>query len=138
MNIAEAFDLCGDAAIATRSSNTARAYKNALNIFADYLEVQKMNLNYPIENITMEQFIRFPAWLALQGYSKKTIGVYIAGAKFLLDWLVINGTIQPSYSESLRYEMAVKQINKKRESRLPRTPEKGAVEKIIKTIEYIE
>ncbi len=138
MKMTEAFDLCGDAAIATRSANTARAYKNALNIFAQFLESQKTSLTEPVENLTMEHFIRFPAWLALQGYSKKTIGVYIAGAKFLLDWLVINGTIQPNYSETLRYEMAVKQINRKRETRLPRTPEKGAIEKIITTLENIE
>ena len=138
MDITEAFDLCGDAAIATRSANTARSYKNALNIFAQFLESQKMPLTNSVDDLTMEFFIRFPAWLALQGYSKKTIGVYIAGAKFFLNWIVINGTIQPSYSESLRYDMAVQQINRKRESRLPRTPEKGAIDIIIKTIELIE
>ena len=138
MDITEAFDLCGDAAIATRAANTARSYKNALNIFAQFLESQKMPLTNPVDDLTMEFFIRFPAWLALQGYSKKTIGVYIAGAKFFLNWIVINGTIQPSYSESLRYDMAVQQINRKRESRLPRTPEKGAIDKIINTIQLIE
>jgi integrase/recombinase XerC len=135
MNIAEAFDLCDDTAIATRSTNTARAYKNGLNIFAQFLESQKLTLAEPIEQINMEHFIHFPAWLAHQGYSKKTMGVYIASAKFFLDLLVINGTLRPDYAETLRYEMAVKQINKKRESRLPRTPEKGAIEKIIKVLE---
>jgi integrase/recombinase XerC len=137
MNIAEAFDLCNDTAIATRSVNTARAYKNGLNVFAQFLESQKITMTESVEIINMEYFIRFPAWLAHQGYSKKTMGVYLASAKFFLDLLVINGTLRPDYAESLRYDMAVKQINKKRESRLPRTPEKGAVEKIINVVENL-
>lgn len=134
MKIIEAFDFCNDAAISTRAANTARSYKNALNVFSQFIEAQHIDLTSPIDHIQMEQFIRFPSWLALQGYSKKTTGVYIAGAKFLLDWLVINGNLTPDYNETLRYEMAVKQINRKRESRLPRTPDKGALEIIIESI----
>ena len=131
MDIATALDLCSEDAATTRSVNTARSYRNGLNIFAQFLESKKVHLNSALESLSMDYFIRFPGWLAGQGYTKKTIGVYIASAKFFLDWLVINGTIRPDYSESLRYDMAVKQVNKRREFRLPRTPDKGALEKII-------
>jgi integrase/recombinase XerC len=131
MNIATALDLCSEDAGTTRSTNTARSYRNGLNVFAQFLEAKKVYLISPLESISMDHFIRFPSWLAGQGYTKKTIGVYIASAKFFLDWLVINNTIRPDYSDTLRYEMAVKQINKRREFKLPRTPDKGALEKII-------
>jgi integrase/recombinase XerC len=131
MDIATALDLCSEDAGTTRSANTARSYRNGLNIFAQFLESKKVRLNSPLETISIDHFIRFPSWLAGQGYTKKTIGVYIASAKFFLDWLVINNTIKPDYSDTLRYEMAVKQVNKRREFRLPRTPDKGALEKII-------
>ena len=137
MDIREAFQLCSESAYATRSSNTARAYHNAINLFEDYLKSQNISSSSSLSLITMEYFIRFPAWLSQKGYSKKTIGVYIAGIKYFLDWLVINGTISPSYNETLRYGMAVKQINRKRETRLPRTPEKGSVEKIYEIIHSI-
>jgi integrase/recombinase XerC len=131
LSISNALDLSNDQAIATRSANTARSYRNGLNIFAQYLESKKVSLTGSVDDIRMDHFIRFPAWLAGQGYSKKTTGVYISSAKFFLDWLVINGTLRPDYSETLRYEMAVKQIHQKRESRLPRTPDKGALESIL-------
>jgi site-specific recombinase XerD len=135
MDIATALDLCSEEAATTRAINTARSYRNGLNVFAQFLESKKLHLKLSLDSLSMDYFIRFPSWLASQGYSKKTVGVYIASAKFFLDWLVINGTIRPNYSESLRYEMAVKQVNKKREFRLPRTPEKGALEKIITVLD---
>jgi site-specific recombinase XerD len=134
MIVSEAMNLSYEGAISTRSFNTAKTYRFALKAFLDFLSSQKLSDTSLVEEINMEYFIRFPAWLASNNYSKKTINVYVAGAKFFLDWLVINGTISPIYSETLRYEMAVKQINRKRESRLPRTPEKGAVEKIIDAV----
>ena len=137
MIVSEAMILSYESAISTRSFNTARTYRFALNAFMEFLVSQGVSETSPIEILNMEQFIRFPAWLAINKYSKKTINVYIAGAKYFLNWLVINGTISPNYSETLRYEMAVKQVNRKRESRLPRTPEKGAVEKIIDAVKSL-
>jgi site-specific recombinase XerD len=113
-------------------------YANARKLFAEFLETEAVSTDAAIGTVTMEHFIRFPAWLARLGYSKKTIGVYISGVKFFLDWLVINGKMRPDYSETLRYEMAVKQVNQKKETRLPRTPEKGAVEKILKVLQELE
>jgi integrase/recombinase XerC len=135
ISISNALDLCNDQVISIRSVNTARSYKNGLNVFAQYLESKKVPLTGSVDAITMDHFIRFPAWLAGQGYSKRTSGVYIASAKFFLNWLVINGTISPDYSETLRYEMAVKQVQQKRESRLPRTPDKGALESILAVLD---
>lgn len=137
MNISEAFTQCSDSAISTRSASTARAYTLALKVFTEFLTAQNVQPSSPLETIRMEHFIKFPAWLAHNQYSKKTIGVYLAGAKFFLDWIVINGTIRPDYSETLRYEMAVSQVNRKRETRLPRTPEKGAVDKIAEVLHQI-
>jgi integrase/recombinase XerC len=131
MDIATALDRCSDDAATTRAINTARSYRNGLNVFAQFLESKKIPLNSALDVLSMDYFIRFPGWLAGQGYTKRTIGVYIASAKFFLDWLVINGTMRPDYNESLRYDMAVKQVNKRREFRLPRTPDKGALEKIL-------
>jgi site-specific recombinase XerD len=137
MNLTEALAQCSDSAIATRSANTARAYRNALKVFTEFLATQNIQLASSPETITMEHFIKFPAWLAHNQYSKKTIGVYLSGAKFFLDWLVINGTIKPDYHETLRYEKAVEQISRKRESRLPRIPEKGAVERIAAVLDQL-
>ena len=123
MDIAQVLQECNAAALAARSLNTARTYQGALKIFQEFLADAGLTPASPAETLQMDHFIKFPAFLAGLGYSKRSIGVYIGGAKFLLDWLVINGLLKPDYSETLRYEMAVQQFMKKRESRLPRTPE---------------
>lgn len=134
MDIQQALDDCIRDAYATRSLNTGRTYTNALNIFSKFLSDQGISTDSPVTLISIEPFIKFPSWLAQQGYSKKTSGAYVAGTKFLLDWMVIHGFLKPDYSETLRFEMAVKQISRKRETRLPRTPEKGVLEKIVNSL----
>jgi site-specific recombinase XerD len=135
MDISQVIQECNAAALAARSLNTARTYQGALKIFQEFLAEAGFSPDQPAEALQMEHFIKFPAFLAGLGYSKRSIGVYLGGARFLLDWLVINGLLRPDYSETLRYELAVQQIQKKSESRLPRVPEKGAVEKILQAID---
>jgi site-specific recombinase XerD len=137
MILAEAFAECENQVYATRAVNTARSYKNAFKVLTQFFSDQNIDPDQSIDSVTMEYFIKFPGWLAQNNYSKRTIGVYLSGAKFFLDWLVIRGTLKPDYSETIRYQMAIKQINRKRESRLPRTPEKGAVERIVDVLNQL-
>lgn len=134
MNILEASQKCIQAARASRAANTAHAYAKGINTFFLMLEQEKLDLRAEISSLTSQHFISFPAWLLAQGYAKKTNGVYLAGVRFFMDWMVINGFLEISYSEQLRLSMARKQVGKKREERLPRFPARDSVDKMRQAV----
>ena len=117
------------------AQTTAKTYCASLNRFALYLTREyDIQTTHPLERLDIEPFIAYPAWLSRQSYSKGTMRVHISAAKFFLDWLVINGYIKLSYAETLRFNKAVEQTGKRRESKLPRTPRSGDVEKMLETV----
>ena len=131
MDIQTSLVLCKEYVYAMRADTTAMAYTHGLNHFQEFLIENGLKPTSPQSAITMEYFIRFPTWLAINGYAKQTLGVYIAAIKFLLDWMVIEGVIEPTYSEMLRYDKARSAVSKKREALLPRFPKRDDVQKML-------
>lgn len=138
MNVAESIDRCLEYVYSLRSVHTAKTYRNALGKFSTFLTEEGIPPPYPIGSVTIEHFIRFPAWLLRSGFTKKTACVYVSGAKFYLDWLVLESVLNPQYEQMLRYDKAVHALQKRGEVRLPRSPEAGDTEKIISAVRQIQ
>ena len=114
-----------------RSACTLVAYNHGLHIFVEYLKENGVGLDSPLESVVPELFIGFPAWIGMRKYSKKTIGVYLSGVKSFMDWLVIAGVLELTYSQSIRWKLAVEKSGSKKESRLPRFPKREDAQKMI-------
>lgn len=135
MDISRAVDRCMTFALdSNKSPHTVRIYRRALDLFLSMLRDQKIKPDESIQRITMEQFIDFPSWLNRQGFSRQTLAAYMAGSRFFLDWMILEHLIEPTYAETTRYGMAMRMVNKKRESRLPREPKQGYLEKMIEAV----
>src|SRR5574341_1431269 len=132
--IGPAIEKCVDELYTTRAKLTARAYKSGLDRFAEFLESRGLTRVSPLPELSMEYFIGFPAWLAERGYAKKGAQLRNFAAKALLDWLVVNGYLQPSYADTIRFQKACQALNKRRENRLPRTPAKGSVDAMLEAV----
>jgi site-specific recombinase XerD len=137
MDIKKALQECMLDAEGSRAEHTARAYKYALRLFQEYLEENKVKTSDPISSITLTHFIRYPGWLARQDYSKRTISLYVSGANFFLEWLVIQGILEPSYSETIRLKAATKSASSMREYPLPRWPKRGDVDKMLEAVHQL-
>jgi len=129
-SIHEAIQRCNEIVQYDRSRSTAKAYKNSLDLFEEMIGKNT--------EISMEHFIGYPAYLLKKGYSKSTIGVYLAAARYFLDWLVIEGYIMPGYEEMLRLKKAESGARRRRNAPMPRTPRKGDAEKMIQAVQEIE
>lgn len=116
---------CVDTAYLEKSRQTARSYKNGLEIF------QKSIGN---RAITVDTFIEFPVYLMRQNLSRSSIGVYLATAHYLMDWMVIGGYLAPTYAETLRLKKAESGLRKRRRKTLPKTPRRGDAEKMLDAI----
>ena len=114
-----------------RAAHTARAYTAAMRKFVEFLKDNQVSVGAPASRLTMARFIAFPAWLAAHTDSKRTALVYSAAAKALLDFLLIEGHVEPSYSDVARYDRARKDLNAKREEKLVRVPSSRAIQKIL-------
>lgn len=120
--------------VGIRSTNTIRTYQNSLLHLLEYLSENGIDGSSPIEKVTPECFIDFPSWLGSMSFSKKTTGAYLAGIKSFMDWLLIKGILDMSYSEGVRWTSIVRRINHKREDRLPRWPKRDDTEKMIAAV----
>ena len=121
----------------TRSINTARSYRSGLNKFRLYLYETGVPETSSPSRLTMELFIRFPAWLSKQGYAKQTTLMYSAGATALLEWLTVANLIETTFSDSVRYKSARKPLSQRRERKLPRTPTEEAVSRMLTAVHSI-
>jgi site-specific recombinase XerD len=124
-------------ASASLSQNTVRAYTGGLANFVKMLAEIGIDAEQPISALEVEHFIEFPGWL-LGRYSKRTAFVYASAGKFFLDWLVIAGELLPNYQQALRFTLAFKQINKKREAKMPRFPAREDVKAMRKAVREME
>lgn len=138
MNITTVFERYKNMAETVRSSNTARSYGRAINIFGEFLNTKGIDLDKEIEQITPDNFIEFPGWLIKRGYARKSINVYMSGAKFLMDHMVIEKLLELTYYDTVRYQTAARDIYKKREAKLPRFPKKDDVSKMITAVHQFE
>lgn len=137
MNVQQSISKCILMAHSDRSLNTAISYNNGLNAFAKSLN--GIGMDADINNLTIENFIEFPAWLSSQGYSKQTLRVYTSAANYYLEWLIINGYIPPpDYQQTLRYKMAFRTVVRKRQDTFVRFPQKGEAEKMLDAVNYLE
>lgn len=136
MDIKQAVEKCILMCHQDRSVNTARSYKNGLDLFVESL---RFNPDNSIENITIENFIEFPAWMSSHKYSKQTLRVYCSAANYFLEWLIINGYIPPpDYQQTLRYQMAFRTIVRKRQETFVRFPQKGEAEKMLDAVNQLD
>lgn len=139
MQIQTAINQCLAEIEATKSPLTAKSYKNGLSCFLDFLVLETgLKPGSSVEKLDVNIFIRFPSYLLRQRYANSTHRVYLAAAKAFLEWIVIQGQIIPTYEEALRLNRATSGTRRKRGQRLPKTPEKGAVEKIVQAVNKIK
>lgn len=138
MNISESISLCIENAYAVRAPGTARAYGNACNLFVLFLKENGIETTAPLPSIKMDYFIRFSSWIASRGYAKATMKTYLSGIKFYLDYLVIDGILEPTYAETIRYEKSRKNISRKAEYKLPRFPALDDVSKMQEAVRTIK
>ena len=137
MDIKDALQECLLDAGNSRAKHTAHAYGCALKLFQEYLEGNNIKMSDPVTSITVTHFIRFPAWLLRHDYSKRTVSLYISGSNFLLEWLVIQGILEPTYSETIRLKAASKSAVSMREFPLPRWPKRDDVSKMLEAVHEI-
>lgn len=133
MTLGSAMERCMEEARLARARATARTYQNGIELFEQYLAQVGLPASTPLEQLTMQHFIRFPAWLVTLDLKRSTLRVYLAGVKYFFDWLVIAGRLQPDYQDMLQYQRAAEHIFKKRESRLPRLPGKDDTTRMRQT-----
>lgn len=127
MNIQTALIRCIETASATRAAGTADTYKCGVDLFELMLSEDRNVRADDVSAVNMQDFTRFPVWLRKRGLAKSTTLVYVAAAKWFMDWMVINNYLSPDYADTLRYQQAVTQIIRLRESKLPRFPEREHV-----------
>jgi site-specific recombinase XerD len=131
MDIQEMIAKCKRSVFLDRAKSTAKNYNCGLRVFSHYLESCDLSPTLSISCLTTDHFIRFPGWLLENSSSNKVAAVYLSAMKYLLDKMVIEGYIEPTYSETIRLKQAMEACRKKRERVLPHTPPKGAIEKMI-------
>jgi len=134
MNVQESLELCYEEALKNRAENTARAYKNGLSKFTEYLEEKNIRPPTLLNQLNIEHFIYYPGWMLRQNFTRKTIGVYLSSVRYYLNWLIVQGEMQVSYSDGIRLDMANRTAMQKREKKLPRTPDRGAVDQMLKAV----
>lgn len=116
--------------------NTIKTYKHGLDAFLIYLRglsPNPLDESSPSTLLKMEHFIYFLPWLN-RNYSKQTSKVYGAAGTALLEWLVVDGQLEPTYQESIRYRNSVKRSHRRHEDRLPRWPQRDDVTRMLETV----
>lgn len=128
MNIKTAYERCLDDL--SLAANTNRTYENGLKKFTEYLGQHDLSPTDEIKKLTVDHFIGFLPWLN-KYYAKQTAGVYGSATKALLDWLVINNYLTPSYTDGVRLKKAFLRSHKRHEDRLPRWPERNDIDRML-------
>lgn len=114
-----------------RARHTRRLYAVALNHFVGSLERLGVTPAHSVSALTVESFIAFVAWLSQRPYAKSTRICYAAGAHALLNYLVIQGQLDPSPRDTMRLRQALAELNRQHTVRLPRVPDELAVQATV-------
>ena len=135
MNLEKAISAClEDLGLA---KNTELTYRNGLNNFIKFLEIESIKSTDDVAVLTIDHFIQFMPWLDKR-FSKQTTGVYGAGAKALLNYLVISNILTLSHLDTLRFHKAALRSHRRHEDKLPRFPEKNDVTKMLAAVHLFE
>lgn len=112
------------------AKNTELAYRNGLNNFLKFLKLEGIDSTADVSVLNVDHFIRFMPWLDRR-FSKQTAGVYGAGAKALLNHLVIGKVLEMSQLDTLRFNKASLRSHRRHEDKLPRFPAKDDVDRML-------
>lgn len=131
MNIDKAVEEClADLSLA---KTTERTYKNGINNFLIFLRKENIKPLDDVNLLNVDHFISFMPWLD-KNYSKQTSGVYGAGAKAFMNYLVITKVLTLSYLDTLRFNKSALRSHRRHEDKLPRFPEKDDVAKMLSAV----
>jgi site-specific recombinase XerD len=131
MNIQKAIEEClADLSLAKA---TERAYRNGINNFLIFLKKEDINPADDVTVLNIDHFISFYPWLD-KIFSKQTSGVYGAGAKAFMNYLVITKIFTLSYLDTLRFNKSALRSHRRHEDKLPRFPEKNDVDKMLSAV----
>lgn len=110
----------------TKALGTAITYRQGLVKFKEYLGDKNL--------LDFEVYIDYPLWLARQDLSKNTKLSYFAGIEQFVEWLLMKKHLSIDYLSMLRFKKAKSILNSKRESKLPKTPNVGVIDKILEQV----
>lgn len=138
MNLNEAIAECENDLAASRSPATRDTYAKSLRVFLAYL--QDAGLPSPIDTneISMKHFAAFPAWLKRQEYSSSSSRVHLAAINYLLEWLEIQGLVEPTHRESVNYKRAAQRSLGRHESRLVKSPKPEEVAAMLSAVRALD
>lgn len=138
MTINEAITAALDEAKTELSVNTWRTYKNALEVFKQYLTDKKIDpAKTVVCDLSPDEFIRFPGSIVQMKYAKKTVKVYMAGVRYLFDWLTVQGEIEPNYNQSVRFTKAMRKAGSLKTDLFKRLPVRGHAEKMVEAVKRL-
>ncbi len=126
-----------------RSLHTIATYRQSLKKFLRFLNEQGIKPTQPVTEITMDHFIDFPSWILSQKtasgkqFSKRTVGVYLAGVHCFLEWLILRQFITPSLVDTTRYQKRREKAGKKSEKKAIRMPKRGIPERMLEAASQI-
>jgi len=118
LNIAQAINAYLENVALTRSSNTSRAYGNAMKFFSQILELHHQPpADTPVENLTEDAII----WLAqaLKDYTSATEQLYLAAARGFYEFLAASRLARPNLP---RLALLIRQRSRRPGQRLPQFP----------------
>lgn len=103
-------------------ANTVRSYAVTLRLFFEQLKGQP---------ITIETLLGFYRWVGRREYSRSTIEARLAGMKRFVDWLLVEDLLSLTPRDVARLSDAKRNLLRRRQSPLPRTPAKGLDEQLL-------
>lgn len=124
--ISEAIDAYLDSVKLARSDNTARTYRNALNMFSSVLEDNNLSPEVTTTENLPEDAV---SWLAkaLKGYTPATEQLYLTVATRLYEFLAAERLAEPNLP---RVRLLIRQRARKPGQRLPQFP-RDDIEKLL-------
>ena len=137
MNIKMAVEEFLDNVGGNKSQCTKKSYANGVKALQKHLIYKGLETTSPLENLTIDLLISFPSYLGKMGYSKKTIGLYTSSSRSFVRWLIIQGHMNPTQQEMIRFEMAYKDANQRRQDKLPRWPKRDDVERLLDAVKKL-
>lgn len=138
MNVENTVEQFLDEIGGVKSPATMRSYGVGVKSLIEHLQQKGIARSSPIEDVTIEHLISYPAYLGKMAYSKKTIGLYTSSIRSFVNWLIINGKMDLSPRDALRFQMAYKDANQRRQSRLPRFPQRDDVDKLREAVRQMK
>jgi len=123
----------------SRSPRTAKTYLNGVERLLDYLAIEGIKDTDLTPLLQPQHFILFPSYLLTNGKAKKSIGTYVAGAKYFYEWMIDNElVVAPDYAKSLRFQRTTRDAMKRRSDPMVRFPKKGEDQLMIKAVAELD